>query len=121
MKMFLTLLLLAGCAKTPETIPVSCNNPIGGCRLTENLELRFLQPPSVMQPFDLEVISTGADIHASFQMRGMEMGLNRYRLLREANKWRARVMLPACVQGRHDWLLRLEVDGTTYEIPFTAG
>ena len=121
MRAFLALLLLAGCMKTPEVIAVSCGNPVTGCRLTESLELRFLQSPSVMQAFDLEVMSAGTNLHASFQMQGMEMGLNHYRLLREGNKWRAKVMLPACIQGRHDWLLRLEVDGTTYEVPFTTG
>lgn len=121
MRTFLLLLLLAGCAKAPEVVSVSCGNPLFGCRLTENLTVRFLQPPSVMQAFDLEVTSAGNELHASFQMQGMEMGLNRYRLLREGNKWRAKVMLPACVQGRRDWLLRLEVDGNAYEMPFVAG
>ncbi|MCX7627975.1 MAG: hypothetical protein N2Z69_06125 [Methylophilaceae bacterium] len=75
-----------------------------------------------MQPFDLEVEAPeDAAVHASFRMSGMDMGPNRYRLLRENDRWRARVLLPACVQGRRDWILRLEVGNKIYEIPFMSG
>ncbi|HYG14046.1 MAG TPA: hypothetical protein VD885_07875, partial [Methylophilaceae bacterium] len=62
---------------------------------------------------------------ASFAMQGMEMGLNRYRLLRQPDgKWAAEVTLPVCVQGRSDWLMELEViepDGAhRYQLAFRA-
>lgn len=116
--------LLVACARTPDQppLPVTCADPLAGCRIGDGLELRFSHTPSAMQAFDLEIVAPQeTPVHASFQMRGMEMGMNRYRLLWEQGKWRAKVMLPACVQGRHDWLLRLEVDGRAYEIPFKAG
>jgi hypothetical protein len=120
----IALLVVAACAKSPEPSPqtVACLDPLAGCRLDAGIEIRFSHTPAVMQDFELEVVAPkGADLHASFQMRGMDMGMNRYRLLQENGKWRAKVMLPACVQGRRDWILRLEVSGKTYEMPFVAG
>lgn len=120
----IALLVVVACAKSPDPSPqvVTCLDPLAGCRLDAGIEIRFSQTPTVMQTFDLEVVAPqGADLHASFQMRGMEMGMNRYRLLQKNGEWRAKVMLPACVQGRRDWILRLEVSGKTYEMPFVAG
>ena len=120
----IAVLVLVACNKSPDAmlLAVTCRDPLAGCRLDAGIEIRFSQTPTVMQAFDLEVAAPqGADLHASFQMRGMEMGMNRYRLLQENGKWRAKVMLPACVQGRRDWILRLEVSGKTYEMPFVAG
>ena len=120
----LVLLVLAACHREPETIlPVKaeCRNPLAGCVIAPGISLRFSQRPSVMRAFDLEVAAPEATgIHASFQMETMDMGMNRYRLLRENGRWRARVMLPACVQGKRDWLLRLEVGRKVYEVPFVA-
>jgi hypothetical protein len=120
----IALLVVAACAKSPDPSPqaVTCPDPLAGCRLDAGIEIRFSQTPAVMQAFELEVVAPqGAELHASFQMQGMDMGMNRYRLLQENGKWRAKVMLPACVQGRRDWILRLEVSGKTYEMPFVAG
>jgi hypothetical protein len=117
------LLVLVACAKSPQSpVLVHCHDPLAGCRLDRGVEVRFSQTPSVMQSFDLEMTASGAvDVHASFQMQGMDMGMNRYHLLKKGGKWSAKVMLPACVQGRRDWVLRLEVGAKTYEMPFAAG
>lgn len=115
------LLLLVACSRAPESTVVECANLLAGCRLADGLEVRFSGPPAMLKSFELNVDAPAAtEIHASFQMRGMEMGMNRYRLLPKDGKWRASVMLPACVQGRSDWLLRLEVDKKTFEVPFQA-
>lgn len=115
------LLLLVACSRAPESTLVDCANPLAGCRLADGLDVRFSAPPAMLKSFELEVDAQSAtEIHASFQMRGMEMGMNRYRLLPKDGKWRASVMLPACVQGRSDWLLRLEVDKKIFEVPFQA-
>ena len=49
------------------------------------------------------------------------MGENRYRLVFENGVWKAKVLLPVCVQGRRDWLLLLDVDGQQYVVPFVSG
>lgn len=118
------LFAIVACTKETDALPVKavCQNPLAGCEIDHEVRIRFSQLPATMQPFELEVMARdGADLHASFQMQGMEMGMNRYRLVREGGKWRARVMLPACIQGRRDWVLLLEISGKFYEIPFVAG
>lgn len=118
----LALALLVGCSRPEAVQRVECKDPLAGCRLDEEIVVRFSSVPATMQKFDL-LVEAPADAKpmASFQMRDMEMGLNRYRLLRQDNGWHAEVMLPACVRGRQDWILRLEVDGRVYEMPFTSG
>lgn len=115
------LLVLAACGRVPEPTSVACADPVAGCGLPDGLSVRFSSPPSILKTFELEMTAPAdAEIHASFQMRGMEMGLNRYRLLPKDGKWHASVMLPACVQGRSDWILRLETGGKVYEVPFST-
>ncbi len=63
-----------------------------------------------MKPFGLQVEDKEAsEVHATFLMQGMEMGLNRYRLLKtKLGIWHADVTLPVCVQGRSDWHVLVE-------------
>ncbi len=115
------LLVLATCSRAPEPISVACADPVAGCSLPDGLSVRFSGPPAMLETFELEMTAPAdAEIHAGFQMRGMEMGMNRYRLINKDGKWRASVMLPACVQGRSDWILRLETGRKVYEVPFSA-
>lgn len=107
----------------PQTI--SCPNPIRSCQFTvadQRVELRFSAPPSGLHPFTIRLLAPAARIvYASFTMRGMDMGFNRYRLLSDgAGTWHAPVLLPACVTGRRDWLLTLTIDDLHVQIPFNA-
>jgi len=90
--------------------PIACANIIEGCG-NQALKVRLDQVPHVMKPFKLVVEAGGArEVHASFAMQGMEMGLNRYRLIRRSERsWEAEVTLPVCIQGRSDWVLLVEV------------
>ncbi len=46
----------------------------------------------------------------AFTMPGMDMGVNRYRLQRQADgRWIGNVLLPVCATGRKDWLADVEV------------
>lgn len=104
---------------------VSCPDLTQGCRFVidaQEIELRFSAPPSGLHPFTLLLHAPAAKtVHASFTMRGMDMGFNRYRLLSgRAGNWHAQVLLPACVTGRRDWLLTLTLDEVRVEIPFSA-
>lgn len=108
-----------------EAQRVACANPLAGCPFThrgEQARLTFSSQPAPMEPFDLRVTAAAAkSVSAEFQMVGMDMGFNRYDLHRAAaNDFTAQVTLPACVSGRRDWILTLEIDGSRYAIPFQA-
>ena len=112
----------------PETkIPAAkCADLIHGCWIVlskKPVEVKFSALPSALKPFDLTVQADGVkQVYASFVMVGMEMGLNRYRLVAADNKvWRAKVILPVCVAGRRDWVLTLVLDDNAVQIPFSAG
>ena len=97
-----------------------------GCGTEHGLQIRFDRAPRSLQPFGLSIDAPQATaVFASFAMRGMEMGLNRYRLLRQPDgRWTAQVTLPVCVQGRSDWLMLVEVVGAAgarlYQLEFSA-
>lgn len=106
-----------------QAMAVDCPDIVAGCALPPaDAQVRFDQQPDALRRFNIIVTWPGAaEVHASFQMRGMEMGLNRYRLIPDdAGHWRAEVMLPACIQGRKDWLLLLEANGNRYQLPFRS-
>ena len=106
-----------------QVIPVPCQDIVAGCALSPaGLRVRFDRQPDALQRFKVYVeLPNVPEVHASFNMRGMEMGFNRYRLLTDgAGRWQGEVMLPACIQGRKDWLMMVEADGVRYEIPFNS-
>lgn len=104
---------------------IACSNIIEGCG-NQSLKVRLDQLPRVMKPFKLLVEAGDVrEVHASFAMQGMEMGLNRYRLIRQAdNSWEAEVTLPVCIQGRSDWAMLVEVKTLVgmkrYQLDFQA-
>lgn len=106
-----------------RAIPVPCDDIVAGCALPQaGLHVRFDRQPAALQRFRIFLqLPQAREVHAGFSMRGMEMGFNRYRLLPDGpGRWQAEVMLPACVQGRSDWLMELEADGSRYELPFKS-
>jgi len=109
-----------------EATAVPCPDPLMGCAFSHHgapASVRFSNPPMTMEAFGLHVTAPGArTISAEFHMVGMDMGFNRYDL-RPASEveFAARITLPVCVTGRHDWMLYLEVDGQRYAIPFSTG
>lgn len=94
----------------PPARTIACADISKGC-LVDGIRLRFDHVPSVMKPFRLSAeLGRATEAHASFAMQGMDMGLNRYRLLQQADAvWTAEVVLPVCVRGRSDWIMLLEV------------
>lgn len=121
--MLLLMLWLPPLWLKEQPVEIACPDIVAGCRSPQaGLKVQFDRRPRPMQEFHVLVELSGArEVHASFSMRDMEMGLNRYRLLPDGPaRWRAGVMLPACVQGRQDWLMVLEVDGRRYQIPFAS-
>lgn len=95
------------------------------------LELRLGPPLRTLESFEIRLrrvrgtLDAHAQVELQFQMRAMDMGLNRYRLLTDADGvWRGRAMLPVCSAGRSDWTAQLDisVDGRRWraEFPFTV-
>ena len=93
-----------------------CNPAISSCRsVFDNGEIifRFLQQPSALTPFDVEVQTRGFDaakVSIAFSMNNMDMGLNVFSLDYQENKiWRVNAVLPVCSLARGDWIAELRV------------
>jgi hypothetical protein len=95
-----------------------------------HVQFRIGSQARALTPFPVHVqIEDGAEIEAvtvTFSMKGMEMGLNRYRLQQQSDgRWNADVILPICTSGRSDWIVGLELSGVerrySVDIPFVLG
>lgn len=109
----------------PIAQPIACSDPVHGCAFTQRgqpAQLHFSHLPKPLQAFTLTVRAPGAkDVHAQFQMQGMEMGAGRYALAAQPrDTFTASVSLPVCVTGRRDWKLYLQIDAQRYEMPFSS-
>lgn len=113
---------------------VDCDSARRPCVVAgDGLEVEWRLGPSLrpMQAFAMQLrslrgeLGQSAQVMVDFQMRDMDMGLNRYRLEPAgAGVWQGRATLPVCVSGRSDWIARLTIhDGArtwTAELPFTV-
>lgn len=93
-----------------------CDSARQSCRAHgDDLEIELRLGPALrpLEPFSIALRvnpDAGARIEIEFQMRGMDMGLNRYRLDRDAEGvWRGRAVLPVCTTGRSDWYAVIEI------------
>jgi len=117
------VIMLAGCVQQEESV-VACSALTQGCTLEpDKLFAQTDSVPTPLKPFSLTVVAPSAqEVQVELHMQGMEMGLNRYRLIRQANgEWRATITLPVCVTGRRDWLMVIEVDGVQRALAFQTG
>jgi hypothetical protein len=133
----LALTLLA--CQPAEQIPLEilelqqpCNVAAEGCTAANDkaqVTVKFDQDFGALKPFKLQLQLdqktpvTVDEITLIFSMNGMNMGLNKYRLIREADGlWTATVTLPICTSGRSDWLAEFELKSSgqhwTVQIPF---
>ncbi len=123
-------LLYLGLVPRPaaDVTSVPCPDIRVGCLLPGQAgRVVFDDIPQAMQPFNVRVEAPrAAAVHVSFAMRGMQMGMNRYRLLPQGEgRWVAQVTLPVCVDGRADWDMTLELEGPSlanrqYRVPFAS-
>ena len=103
----------------------TCPDLTRGCAIGtpgHPVRVRFSHRPSALAPVDLEVVAPSVrQAQAQFSMVGMDMGPNRYRLLPIGpGRFVGHILLPACVAGRSDWILTLDLDGRRTAIPFSA-
>ncbi len=96
-----------------------------GCVLPDGVQLKFSDEVYAKAPFDIELRGVDAavqEVFVSFTMKDMDMGFNRYKLLRQADgRWAAaQIRLPVCVQNRHDYLAEIHIGEQAYQVAFTA-
>jgi di/tricarboxylate transporter len=89
---------------------VNCVDLVQGCDV-DGISIKFDHQPKAMQPFHFQLQTADAkNIHATFTMVGMQMGMSRYRLLQQtSNIWGAEIILPICTQSRGDWVMEIEI------------
>jgi len=122
--LILGLLLLASCDRTsPVEPPVTVLAVAPGCDVRQgcragddsiSIDVQFDAAPIALHAFPLSLHVSGDEpvqsVTVSFSMQGMDMGLNRYRLIGNATRgWKADVTLPVCVSGRSDWVADFEL------------
>ncbi len=123
----------------PDCQPVLTAQKQEGCTAQDasrTLNLKMSGDVRPLRPFELRLILPEAvRAHATqasvdFIMVGMDMGINRYTLLKQANgDFVGKVILPVCSIGRSDWVAQLSVvvnlpggaqEMWTADMPFTA-
>lgn len=100
-------------------------NVHAGCTLPNGAVVKFSDRVAAKEPFDITLRNVPPqvqEVFVSFSMRDMDMGFNRYKLLRQADgSWAARqIRLPVCVQGRSDYLADIHIGGEVFQTAFTA-
>ena len=101
----------------------ACNVTDGGCPFLDGATLHLIGVGNAKTPFTIEarhVPPHVQSIRASFQMKNMEMGFNRFELQKmDEATWRvSSVYLPLCVQGRNDWQIDWQADEQSFSAEF---
>ena len=116
------------------TVAADCDAAETACAAGgEGLAVELALGPDVqpMEAFPIRLrtiegrLPASAVVELEFRMQAMDMGMNRYRLLRnDQGAWTGEVTLPACSSGRSDWLADVEIrqggQRWTARFPFTA-
>lgn len=121
--LFLLAMLIAGvgCTDTDNTVvdlgaATGCDAAEMACTVKgKGITITLVLGPEVQPlkafPVSLEIygdqIEKGSVI-ADFQMQGMDMGVNRYRLLQRGEQWIGSATLPVCSRSRMDWFAQIE-------------
>ncbi len=116
-------------------LPEPACTPVGGpCESLEPprmLSLELAGDVRPLRPFELilrlpkEALPQAGQASVDFIMLGMDMGINRYTLTRQADgSYRAKVILPVCSSGRSDWVAKVSAivgqEMWTADFPFVA-
>ena len=93
-----------------------CSPAISPCKAVFDdgeIILHFLQQPSALIPFDVEVLTKDFDaemVSVAFVMKNMDMGVNTFNLDHHSKEtWQVKAILPICSQARNDWVVELRV------------
>jgi hypothetical protein len=123
-RLLLLSMALAGCdSPTPNDAPPTVVSVAADCDMLSGCEagdsdiavrLSFDALPRALQPFPVHVRGLRGEpveaVSVGFTMEGMDMGLNRYRMVDDgAGGWTADVILPVCMSGRSDWIATFDL------------
>jgi hypothetical protein len=131
----LAIALLSACDAAQEAslqqlgTASGCDAAVQTCQLNRHgISLTLALGPEVkpLVPFPLQLrIEAGGrtvqNVIVDFQMQGMDMGMNRYRLQPGTGAfWHGNATLPVCTAARMDWLAQIEfnLDGQPYRAVF---
>lgn len=105
-----------------------CDAAVTTCFVRDrSLTISLKMGPGVtpLQPFPLTLAIAGQknaveNVLVDFQMKGMDMGSNRYRLQPQQGVWQGRVTLPMCTASRMDWraIIEFMLDGEPVQVVF---
>jgi hypothetical protein len=108
------------------TVTMQCADLRAGCRTLlgdRQVSVGIVGELKLLKAFEVWVRVEGVEkIQASFTMTGMDMGFNLYTLRPDGQgAYRAKITLPMCISGRHDWLLHIDLDRQRLTVPFVTG
>jgi hypothetical protein len=90
-----------------------------------SVSVRMAPHRSALKPFNILLSSDAVleSVTVSLEMQGMDMGQNRYRMLKaDDGSWQADITLPICTSGRSDWIaiFELQTSNRRYQlsVPF---
>ena len=106
-----------------------CQSQLTGCvvKLNEfNIKLYFDKNIYYLKHFMISAISESTtnskieSVYVDFKMKGMDLGINRFRLANSSSSsdkqvWKGKAILPICVTGRVDWISEVEVVTKQYK------
>lgn len=95
------------------------------CPFAQGATLQLLGVDKHNTPFRIRVHNAPTQtqaISASFSMRDMDMGFNRFDLQKQVDgTWQLdNVRLPFCTANRHDWLIQWQMDGQSFQAAFST-
>jgi hypothetical protein len=116
----LLLLAIVGCGpneqgEVVQAEAVGCDAALTRCQVEvdgKGVSLSLQPGLRPLKPFAISAtIEDSGEIGLvllDFQMIGMDMGPNRYRLLLQEGQWQGSATLPVCTASRSDWLAIME-------------
>ena len=122
-------------ALTQIQAPSDCDLKGEGCSVAiDGLGVFRVAMPETIVPLEKfaftvepqgEVARSVGAVRVDFEMVGMDMGINAYRLERQADdRYRAMVILPVCTTDRSDWRANLTIHSTEgaylVQLPFAV-
>ena len=131
--LMLLQLFLVGCSKSIEFTELGlasdCDVAKNTCKVSHDrtdISMALGKDVIPLKPFDAVVTIDGIKVEpgsviADFQMQGMDMGVNRYRMVGDSGMWSGKITLPVCTASRMDWTAIVEFtssDGQRFRARF---